>query len=103
MRFRILEVAEIEAMEAAWWYDEQRRGLGDEFFSELGNSYAEIRNTPEGGSLLEGFDGPERIYRRQLKRFPYLVIYRIQQTEILVLAVSHARRRPLYWVERLEG
>jgi len=33
--FGILPVAELEAAEAAIWYDDQRAGLGDEFMEEL--------------------------------------------------------------------
>ena len=40
-------------------------------------------------------------YRRVLiKRFPYQIIYTLQESTILVLAVFHAKRDPERWVNR---
>jgi len=40
------------------------------------------------------------VRRKQLGRFPYQLLYRVDGEEIRILAVMHKRRRPLYWVER---
>ena len=42
------------------------------------------------------------IHREGLKRFPLHAIYRVQATRIVVLAVAHQRRRPDYWVGRID-
>jgi hypothetical protein len=36
------------------------------------------------------------------QRFPYSVVYREGQEAILILAVMHHRRNPVYWRDRLE-
>ena len=36
-----------------------------------------------------------------LPRFPYAVIFMDLGTEIRVLAVAHAKRRPGYWLDRV--
>jgi hypothetical protein len=36
-----------------------------------------------------------------LKRFPCSVIYRADDTRIVVIAVAHAQRRPDYWRRRI--
>jgi hypothetical protein len=41
-----------------------------------------------------------RFYR--LHRFPYLVVYRMTDDEVFVVAVAHHRRRVDYWADRLE-
>ena len=41
------------------------------------------------------------IHKAGLKRFPFHVIYRATQTQIIVLAVAHQRRRPAYWTGRI--
>jgi mRNA-degrading endonuclease RelE of RelBE toxin-antitoxin system len=38
----------------------------------------------------------------RLSRFPYGLIYTIDNGDILVLAVAHLHRRPDYWRDRLE-
>jgi ParE toxin of type II toxin-antitoxin system, parDE len=50
---------------------------------------------------IEHFVGDADVRRCVLHRFPHLVIYRHKPEEILVVAVSHARRKPFYWLERL--
>lgn len=45
------------------------------------------------------------VYRRiPLRRFPYLLHYRIDEDASLIriIAVSHQKRRPGYWADRIE-
>ena len=42
------------------------------------------------------------ITRARLPRFPYAVIFMDLGTEIRVLAVAHAKRRPGYWLDRVD-
>jgi hypothetical protein len=35
-----------------------------------------------------------------MKRFPYLVFYRILDADIEIVAVAHEKRRPGYWTNR---
>jgi hypothetical protein len=37
-----------------------------------------------------------------LRRFPYGLIYALDQDDILILAVAHTRREPGYWRDRLK-
>ncbi len=43
--------------------------------------------------------GPEQCFCL-LKRFPYLLAFRVTDTKIRILAVAHASRRPGYWIAR---
>ena len=102
MKFTILHEAELEAAEAAAWYDDQRSGLGDEFLDELAEAFAEISGTPQECSRLETYSGTHEVRRYVLDRFPYLVVFVCRSEETLIVAVPHVRRRPLYWLARLE-
>ena len=33
-------------------------------------------------------------------KFPFSVVYAVRETEIVILAVAHFKRRPGYWRER---
>ncbi len=50
------------------------------------------------------FDGTittsREIRRCVLPKFPYYVAYEVLASEVIVLAVAHARRRPFYWINR---
>jgi toxin ParE2 len=44
----------------------------------------------------------EGIRRCRLGRFPYGLIYAMDNSDIVVLAVAHLHRRPDYWRDRLK-
>lgn len=101
MKLTILREAELESAEAAAWYDDQRTGLGDEFLSEVSQAIADIGSDPQSFSRLESYTGPYELRRSVLHRFPYLIAFACRPDETLVVAITHVRRRPLYWLERL--
>lgn len=98
---RILESAAEEAVEAAAWYEHERRGLGSDFFRALEAALDLLQEpivplTPCPGKV--GAKGARRII---LKRFPYDVVVIERATEVIVIAVAHHARKPGYWRERL--
>jgi hypothetical protein len=44
----------------------------------------------------------ESVRRCRLNRFPYGLIYAVENGNILVLAVAHLHRKPSYWRDRLK-
>src|SRR5688500_195822 len=92
--------AQDEAMAAARTYDGKTPGLGDDFVDELEAIYDRIEADPVAFPLA--FDAPARRIVREAvtKRFPYRVLYIQRQSDIVVVAVAHARRRPGYWRPR---
>ena len=97
----VLPAAELEAALAAIWYDDQRPGLGDDFLDELRQAFDSISSAPQELPLLESYSGRHEVRRCLLNRFPYIVTFLCRPTEVVILAVSHARRQPLYWLKRL--
>jgi plasmid stabilization system protein ParE len=95
--FRNLRAAREEFAEAVRWYEEQRPGLGAEFFDEVAETTHQIQTFPELGGPVSR-DGFTR--RLLVARFPYQVVYRLTPNEIVVLAVAHLKRRPNYWRHR---
>jgi hypothetical protein len=98
---RILSVAEVEAAEAALRYEERQPGLGDQFLTEFDHALDRIRRDPRVLGLVENDTGPHELRRCLLHRFPYIVVFLVQSDEAVVVAVGDARRRPFYWLERL--
>jgi plasmid stabilization system protein ParE len=101
LKVRILSVAEAEATEAALHYEQRRPGLGERFLDELEHALARIRHDPELLARVENYAGPYDVRRCMLHRFPYIVVFLIHGEEAVVIAVSDARRRPFYWLDRL--
>jgi hypothetical protein len=50
---------------------------------------------------VPGVAGARGVKRLMLRRFPYAVIVRERDTEIVVIAFAHHARRPGYWRDRL--
>ena len=40
------------------------------------------------------------IRKATIQRFPYVIGFEKHEHHVLVLAVAHAKRRPLYWLTR---
>ncbi len=86
-----------EAEAAVLWYAKRSARVAERFIEELEIAIAAVAEAPD---RWPSFDGEAR--RILLRRFPFLVIYRVLQDCIEVLAVAHGRRRPGYWRSRAE-
>jgi toxin ParE2 len=75
----------------------RRLDLGDAFLIEVLAAADRITRFPEAWHPLA-----EGVRRCRLSRFPYALIYTIDNGDILVLAVAHLHRRPDYWRDRLK-
>jgi plasmid stabilization system protein ParE len=94
---RFLEIAEIKLDQAIHSYGAQAPGLGSAFLIEVLSAADRIARFPEAWHPLG-----EDVRRCRLSRFPYALIYTIDNGDILVLAVAHLHRRPDYWRDRLK-
>jgi hypothetical protein len=95
----VLPQAEDEIREATRWYEARRSGLGLEFLGVIEDAMTRVTNTPL--AWAEWQVNPR--YRRMvLRRFPYLLFYEIRGDTVEFVAVAHARRRPGYWLSRLD-
>ena len=102
MSFTIAPPAQLELIEAAVWYDDIRLGLGTEFLDAIQQVFARVATEPRLYATLEYWTASQREVRRYcLRRFPYVIVYWIEGDSVTVVAVSHARRRPLYWIDRI--
>lgn len=52
---------------------------------------------------LAAIEIESEIRRCLFARFPYSLIYGIEDETIIVIAVAHSRRSPRYWADRLES
>ena len=90
-----------EAASASAWYDDQRSGLGDDFLAEIKSAYELIQDKPDFIPRLEHYHGPHLLRRCLLHRFPYQVVVACGDKETVVIAIAHNRRKPFYWLDRV--
>jgi plasmid stabilization system protein ParE len=81
---------------ARGWYEAQRAGLGDDFAEAVDQLFARIQNSPEIYEIAHG-----NVRRGKLKRFPYVVYYRVHPDRIEVIAALHGSRHPRTWRGRI--
>lgn len=96
-RLEIIEPAEIELDDAYEYYEYEIEGLGKNFLDEFKKGISRIVLHPLAWSRIQ-----ENIRKCVLKKFPYNIIYAIDDDAIIILAVSHQHRHPEYWIDRLK-
>lgn len=96
MNIRFLSLADQEVDDAVRWYDEQEEGLSRDFLDELDRIVRLVKTYPLLATQIE----PE-IRRFLFARFPYSLIYGMDQETIVVIAVARQHREPRYWAERI--
>ena len=89
--------AQTELTDAAAFYDRERPGLGDRFIKEFERVIALLNDNPELGSAIGN-------NRRSIvfDRFPFRLIYSLEDSVIRIIAICHQKRRPDYWRGRVE-
>lgn len=93
----LTQAAKLDVQEAWLWYEEKQSGLGDDFISSLDSTISIIIQNP---FLFEvKFEG---LRVAPTKRFPFRVIYYLEDTQIGVIAVFHTSRNPTVWKERTD-
>jgi len=93
---RFIRPAEDEMIEAAVYYESQVIGLGEKFIETIERALFEIEKKPTLWPKEK-----YNIRRRVLSRFPFSILYVIDEDELVIVAIAHQRRRPHYWVGRL--
>lgn len=86
---KIQSEAVIDIQEAFEWYEAQQKGLGVEFIEEVENGFTNICEHPKYYTSIN------KIFRRiKIKRFPYLIIYEIEEDAVIINSVRHGSRKP---------
>lgn len=95
MKVALLPPAQLELDEAFAWYESQVVGLGYGFLDEFNRA---VRLAATFPALYQQIN--PGIRRCLLNRFPYGLIYGVDDEMIVIVAVAHIKRRPNYWLDR---
>ena len=87
--------AELDMREAYVWYEKQVPALGANFLLHVDAALRSVQRYPLQYPVIY------RNARRCLvRRFPYGIIYVVEEKRIVVVAIFHAKRDPRSWQER---
>lgn len=96
MNFRFHPLAHAELIHAVEVYEECEPGLGLAFMEEVHAAITRLTRNPGAWSPFT-----TRTRRCFTKRFPFSVIYHRKHDHLEIVAVANLRRRPGYWIDRL--
>ncbi|MDP2759349.1 MAG: type II toxin-antitoxin system RelE/ParE family toxin [Sideroxyarcus sp.] len=96
MRILFNSEALAEAEEATRWYRDNGGTLPGRAFTQELRRVAKLA-AEQPGIGIAGLHGTVRLY---FKRFPYTLVFKIQESSVRVVAVAHQSRRPGYWAGR---
>jgi len=98
MRIRFLDDARDEFDAAIDWYAERSVIAAERFRSLVANAIEQLAATPRAAPMW-----PDRNDLRAwpLSRFPFSLVYLLDNDQLVIVAVAHASRRPGYWRDRL--
>lgn len=91
------EAADLEAAEAIAYYEESEEGLGSALREEIEATVEKVIQHP--------FAYPV-IYRSNVRalthRFPYSLIFTVEEQLIFIIAIFHSSRDPMIWKGRID-
>lgn len=93
---RFLPEAAAELLSEVKYYSDAGTGLGIKFQIAVEDTVRMLTVHPEGGTPSSG-----GTRKRLVKGFPFSIVYRPDDTEILIVALVHHRRKPGYWSGRI--
>ena len=96
MNYNFHPEAEREFHKAINYYEECNTNLGYDFSIEVYKTIQHIILFPEAWPKVE-----DNIRRCLVNRFPYGILYSIENDIIYILAVMNLHRKPDYWKDRI--
>ena len=84
--------------DAADRYESQRQGLRVDFVHAVNVTLANILNAPLFFPIVHG----SNVRRALVRRFPYAMLFAVEENRILIYAVFHTSRNPIIWRGRVE-
>ena len=95
MNHLFLPNAKQDLNDAVDYYETCQAGLGTDFLIEVRQAISRILEYPDGWTEVS-----KNCRRCLTNRFPYELIYTIEDHSILILAVANQHRHPHFWKNR---
>ena len=96
MKIEFLPEAKAELDDAVGYYELQIEGLGDTFKDTARSTIKRVATFPTAWTEIR-----PSIRRCIMHKFPYNVLYSIEENCILIIAIAHHHRKPNYWIDRV--
>lgn len=94
MKIIFSKYAKLEFEDAAHFYELEFEGLGRKFKEEVKKAAIRISEYPKAWSVERG-----DVRKCLLHKFPYKLLYSIEEDHIFIIAIAHYHRKPNYWID----
>ena len=78
------------------WYAVRSVVAAERFSIAVEIALGRIADNPEQFARIDG-----RHRERIVRRFPFRIVFRVESSRIVIVAIAHAKRRPNYWKGRI--
>jgi plasmid stabilization system protein ParE len=92
----LLPEAQDDITNAYIWYENARKGLGDEFIESIRDCLRRMIEYPSAHPAVG-----KGVRKSRPKRFPYQIYFRERRGIVIVYAVHHDSRDPNEWMKRV--
>ena len=97
MKVIFSKYAKLELDDAMYFYNLKFEDLGYRFKEEVKQAIKRISEYPKAWSIERG-----DIRKCLLLKFPYKLLYSVEEDHIFIIAVAHQHRKPDYWIDNEE-
>ena len=98
MKVRFLPAAELEFIKELVYYSKARPGAAAKFEASVEAATQMALRHPHGGA--PSYE-ETRVFR--VKGFPFSLVYRTSEHEVLVVAIAPHSKKPNYWASRVDA
>ncbi len=84
--------------EAADWYGKHESELRSEFITSIDETLIQVRRLPLSFPVVYG----SNIRRALVRKFPFAIFFRYEETWIYIYAIFHTSRNPMIWHGRID-
>lgn len=95
-KVKILPPAKLDIEESAKWYNDQQKGLGKKFTTQIREKIKYIKQNPKAIPIR--YDNITRTAVTDV--FPFMIHFTIENKTIIIKAVFHTSLNPKKWKKR---
>jgi plasmid stabilization system protein ParE len=96
-KIELSKEAEEDFDNSYYYYAKESQKVADNFLKQVDSSFVQILKNPEGYVLAI-----VEIRKYVMKKYPFVIYYRVQEAIIQIVAIFHSSRNPEIWKERTE-
>ncbi|MBE2228859.1 MAG: type II toxin-antitoxin system RelE/ParE family toxin [Ignavibacteria bacterium] len=97
-KVQVKDSAELDMLDAYYWYESEKNGLGKNFLSEIESNFLLLEANPLLYQVIY-----KNVRRSLLHKFPFGIYFIVDKEIINIISVAHLSRNPKEWRKRISN